>query len=49
MMMLAKLPTLGLHKLNVFCIKDYVVIVYVHDITNKIISHGSSYIMDMII
>ena len=49
MMMLAKLGTLGLHKLNVFCNKDYAVMMCVHDVINKILSHGSSCIMDVVL
>ena len=49
MIILAKLATLDLHKLNVFCHKDYAVIMYVHDVINKVLSHGSSYIMDVVL
>ena len=47
--MVAKLVTLDLHKLNVFGHKDYAVIMYVHDVINKILSHGSSYIMGVVL
>ena len=44
----AKLATLALLKIKVFSNKDYGVIVSVHDITNKIVSLDSNYVIDMV-
>ena len=41
----AKLATLGLLKIKVFWNKGYDIIVSVHDITNKILSPDSNYIV----
>ena len=41
-----KLAVLGLLKLKVFWIKDYDVKISVHDVTNKIFSPDSNYIVD---
>ena len=38
----AKLATLGLPKTTVFWIKGYDVIIYVHDVTSKLLSHDSN-------
>ena len=46
-MMSAKLPTLGLLKLKVTWSKGYDVIIFVHDIVNKILSRYSNYILDV--
>ena len=48
-MMLVKLATLGLLKLKVTWDKGYDVIIFVHDVTNKILSHYSNYIVDVVI
>ena len=48
-MMLVKLATLGLLKLKVTWDKGYDVIIFVHDVTNKILSHYSNYIIDVVI
>ena len=48
LMMSAKMATLGLHKRKVFWNKDYGVIVSVHDVTNKILSGDSNYIVDVV-
>ena len=47
-MMAADLATLGLLKLKVLGIKVYNVLNDLHDITNKILSHESNYIVDMV-
>ena len=47
LMMSAKLATLGLFKIKVFWSKGYDVIVFVHDVTNKVLSSESNYIVDM--
>ena len=44
----SKLGTLGLLKIKVFWNKGYDVIISVHDVTNKILSNDSSYIVDMV-
>ena len=43
LMMSAKFATLGLLEIKLFWSKGYDVIIYVHDITNKILSRGSNY------
>ena len=48
-MMLVKLATLGLLKLKVTWDKGYDVIIFVHGVTNKILSHYSNYIVDVVI
>ena len=48
LMMSAKLATLTLLKIKVFSNKDYGVIVSVHDISNKIVSLDSNYIIDVV-
>ena len=47
-MMSAKMAAPGLLKIMVFWNKGYGVIVYVHDITNKILSRDSNYIVDVV-
>ena len=47
-MMSAKMATLGLLKIKVFWNKGYDVIIYVHDVTNKILSRDSNYIVDVV-
>ena len=44
--MLAKLATLALLKLKVFQSKGYDVIICFHDVTSKILSRDSNYIVD---
>ena len=46
--MSAKMAILGLLKLRVFSNKGYDVIISVYDVTNKILSLGSSYIVDIV-
>ena len=48
-MMPAKLATLGLLKLKVTWNKGDDVIIFVHDVTNKILSRYSNYIVDVVI
>ena len=48
MMMSAKTATLGLFKIKIFRNKGYEVIISLHDVTNKILSRDSSYIVDMV-
>ena len=48
-MMSAKMATLGLLKIKVFWNKDYDVIICVHDVTNKILSRHSNYIVNVVI
>ena len=48
-MMSAKMATPALLKITGFWNKGYDVIIYVHDVTNKILSRDSSYIVDVVI
>ena len=45
--MSAKLATLGLLKLTAFLIKGFDVIISLHDVTNKVLSRDSNYIVDV--
>ena len=45
-MMSAKMATPDLLKIKVFWTKGYDVIVYVYDVSNKILSRNSNYIVD---
>ena len=47
-MMSAKMLTLGFLKTKVFWIKDYDVIIYSYDVTNKILSHDPNYFVDVV-
>ena len=47
-MMSAKMATPGLLKIKVFWNKGYDVIISVHDVTNKILSRDSNYIIDVV-
>ena len=47
-MMSAKMATPGLLKITVFWNKGYDVIIHVDDVTNKILSHDSNYIIDVL-
>ena len=38
----------SLHKIKEFWNKGYDVIIFVHDVTNKISSHDSNYIVDVV-
>ena len=48
LMMSAKMATLGVLKIKVFCNKDNDVIIFAHDVTNKILSLESYYIVDVV-
>ena len=48
LMMSAKMATLGLLKIKVFWNEGYDVITSVHDITNKILSGESNYIVHLV-
>ena len=47
-MVSAKLDTLDLLKIEAFSNKSYDIIISVHDVTNKILSRKSNYIVDMV-
>ena len=47
--MASKLTTPGLFKINVFRNKDFDIIASVHDVTDKILSRDSNYVVDVII
>ena len=47
-MMSAKLATLGLLEIKVFWKKGYDVVTAVCDVTNKILSYDSNYIVDLV-
>ena len=47
-MMSPKMAIVGLLKIKVFWNKGYDVIISVHDVTNKILSSGSNYIVDVV-
>ena len=49
LMMSAKMATLGVLKIKVFCNKGYDVIIFAHDVNNKILSRESYYIVDVVI
>ena len=46
--MSAKIATSGLRKIKVFWKKGYDVIISVNDVTNKILSRDSNYIVDVV-
>ena len=48
LMMSAKMATLVFLKINIFWNKVYDVMVSVHDVTNKILSRNSNYIVDVV-
>ena len=48
LMMSAKLATSGLLKRKIFQNKDYDVIIPDYDVTNKILSRDSNYIVDVV-
>ena len=48
LMMSAKMATLDLLKIKAFWNKGYEVITFVHDVSNKILSGESNYIVDVI-
>ena len=47
-MVSAKLDTLDLLKIEAFSNKSYDIIISVYDVTNKILSRESNYIVDMV-
>ena len=47
-MMSAKMATPGLLKITVFWNKGYDIIISVYDVTNKILSRDSNYIVDVV-
>ena len=47
-MMSAKIAALGLLKIKVFWNEGYDVVISVHDVTNKILSGNSDYIVDAV-
>ena len=48
LMMSAKMATLSLLKIKVFCNKGYDVIISVCDVTNKVLSRDSNYIVNVV-
>ena len=48
MKMSATMSTQGLLKIKLFLNKGYAVIIYVHDITNKVLSCDSHYLVDVV-
>ena len=48
LMMSSKMATPGLHKIKAFKKKGYGVIISVNDVTNKILSPDSNYIVDVV-
>ena len=48
LIMSAKMATPGLLEITVFWKKGYDVIISVHDVTNKILSRDSNYIIDVV-
>ena len=48
LMMSAKITTPGLLKIRVFWNKGYDIIIFVYDVTNKILSRDSNYIIDVV-
>ena len=47
-MMSAKIATLSLYKINVFWSKSYDIVISVNDVTKKILSCDSNYIVDVV-
>ena len=47
-MMSAKIANLSLPKIKIFWNKDYDIIIFFYDVTNKILSHVPPYIVDMV-
>ena len=48
LMMFAKFATLDLLKIKVFWNKDDDVMIFVNDVTNKVLLHESNYIVDVV-
>ena len=49
LMMSAKLAALSLLKIKIFWNKGYDIVIYIHVITNKILSRDSNYKVDVVI
>ena len=49
LMISTELATLSLLKIKVFCKRGYNFIISVHDVTNKILSSDSNYLVDVVI
>ena len=47
-MMPSKLVTPGLLKIKIFRKEDYDVIIFDYDVTNRLLSHDSNYIIDVV-
>ena len=47
-MMSTRMAALGLLKIKVFLNKGYYVIIFLYDVTNKILSRDSNYIVDVV-
>ena len=47
-MMSVKIANLSLPKIKIFWNKDYDIIIFFYDVTNKILSHVPAYIVDMV-
>ena len=48
LMMSAKTATPDLLKITFFCKKDHDIIIFVHDVINKILSHNSNYNVNVV-
>ena len=48
LMMSAKFATIGLFKITVFWIKDYDITIPVYQVTSKILSRDSNYVVDIV-
>ena len=48
LMMPGNMTTLGLFKIEVFWYKDCNIIIYAQDVTNKILSRASNYVVDVV-
>ena len=44
----AKMATLGLLNINIFWNKYYHLLIFAHDVANKILSRDSNYIVDVV-
>ena len=49
LMISAKMATIDVLKIKVLWIKGFEVMIFVHDISNKILLHDSNYIVDVVI
>ena len=49
LMMLAKMATVCLLKIKIFWNKRYEDMIFAHDVTNKILSRYSNYIVDLVV